>query len=374
MKKFYLVALAAVTMLLVGCTDVQTPETDTTKLYPAMNSTGDLWGYVDGKGNFVIPAMFESASGFSCGYAQVVIGDEVKFIDKKGKIQSTMSFDYATDFYYGYSTILLDENVGLLSKDLTMAISPYYFNLGLMGDNGLIAAKFDEDAKFSYLNSKGETKIPAMFDAADQFKDGLAIIQMNEKYGAINKTGEFIIQPTHKYPLNNMGEGLVSYVDKNDKMGILNSKGEIVVSAIYEQIGSISDGMIPYVGKSKCGYMDKTGNVIIPELYYEVWPFYEGYAWVKQSSSSNYTCVDKEAKIVFMLSKEDTPVTGFHNGLALVQTKNGYKYVDTTGALVYSWSNSRDDMTPKHNIEDNEIAPSFIKQEMMTNHFDSRKL
>lgn len=380
MKKIYFFALAVVATMFVACSnETETPMTDTSKLYPAKDATGEYWGYINNKGKFVIQPMFEEATGFSCGYAQVVLGEALQFIDKKGKVQPVMSLDYASDFYYNYATIVLDGNMGLLNTKFDMSIQPFYYNLGLMGDNGLVSALMDDDSKYSYVNAKGETKIAPMYDYADAFNDGLAIVALGGKYGAINKAGEFLIQPTHQNPLLNMGEGLIAYVDKSGKFGIMDAKGNLIVPAMYTNLTSVSDGMIGFWSKTKCGYLNTKGEVVIPDMYFSITPFYEGYAWVKQSEKSTIACINKKNEVVFYLLKDEVPVGGFHNGLALIATQKGYKYIDTKNSIVYSWSpEEMDDIdlyAPKTVQEYENVDELKIMSEMdMTLHFDSRKL
>ena len=375
MKKIFFAALAVVATMFVGCKDWQTPEGDQTKLWPAVS--GDQWGYIDAKGNIAITPMFDQAGTFSCGYAQVVTDGDHKFIDKKGNWQATPSYDYAETFYYNYSTIRLDGNYGLMDNKLQMALQPYFAGLGTMGDNGLVAAVREGSNKVEYINAKGETKIAAMYDGAQQFLDGVAVVTMGSKQGAINKAGEFTIQPTYEYGLWNMSEGLLCYVDKNEKCGILDKNGNIVVSPIYYDLGNVSDGLIQTVGKVKCGYMNKKGEIVIPEIYYSTYPFYEGQAWVKQSEEEDgaWMSIDKKNSVVFYLAKGEYPVTGFHNGLALVETEDGYKYVNKSGSLVYSWTYDSEWYAPKKaKREQMSFRERMEEFNNMTLHFDSRKL
>ena len=367
MKKIYFLVMAVVATLFVACSDTHTPETDTSKLYPAMDPSGEMWGYIDAKGQFVIQPMFDQVNGFSCGYAKVILNGETKFIDKKGKIQPTMSYDMATDFYHNYSTILLDERMGLLGTNMSLAIQPFYSALGLMGDNGLIAAQMGDDDKYQYINTKGDIKIAPMFDSADDFNDGVAIIALGGKYGVINSKGDFTIQPTYKHRLWNMGTGLVGFND-NDKMGFMDANGNMIVAAIYNNLGVVSEGMIQCQSKTKWGFLDTKGNVVIPELYQSAYDFHEGCAWVCQSENSAIACINKKNEVLFYLLKEEAPVTGFHNGLALIRTKTGFKYIDKKNNFIYTWSNEGGSYL---------FAPKKVQgQDLddMTLHFDSSKL
>ena len=387
MKKIYFVALTIMASMFTGCSLFEggTPETSTTKLYPAMDASAENWGYIDNKGNFVIAPMFDDVEGFSCGYARVLMGEDYKFINTKGQFQTTPSFDWAESFYNGYAVVGLDENCGLMKKSFDMTIQPYFYRLNGMGDNGLIAAKRTNDGKYEYVDAKGDTKIAAMYDGADSFQDGVAIIVLGNKFGAINKAGEFTIQPTYEYGLWNMTEGLVGFYDKNEKAGFMDKNGNIIVPAIYYEVGYASDGLIAYSGKEKVGFLNKKGEIVIPEMYYWAWSFTEGLAWVKQNEDSKYwQCINKENQVVFRLAENESPSTGFHNGLALVRVDSedgyGYKYVDVNGMLVYSWKKtySDDDYYEEWGAPKKAQKRDFKSEKKafldMTLHFDSRKL
>lgn len=377
MKKIFYVALAIVATMFVACKDQQTPEGDTTKLWPAQ-AGGEEWGYIDAKGNMVISAMYDEVEEFSCGAARVWFDGDLLFINKKGARQTTPSYDYAYVFYYNHAVVGLDDKEGLMNNKFDMTIQPYFYELGCMGDNGLLTAKRESNSKVEYLNAKGETKIPAMFDAADDFLGGVAVVTMGSKKGAINKAGEFTVQPTYEYGLWNMGKGLLGYGDKNGKCGILDKNGNIVVSPIYYGLDVVSDGLIIIKGKDKYGYINTKGENVIPEIYYNALPFYEGQAWVKQAEDGAWMSIDKKNSVVFYLAKEESPVGGFHNGLALIRTEDGYKYVNKSGALVYTWTLENDDdydWAPKKAQREQMSFRERMKEfHNMTLHFDSRKL
>ena len=85
--------------------------------------------------------------------------------------------------------------------------------------------------------------------------------------------------------------------------------------------------------------------------------------------------IDKKNSVVFYLAKGEYPVTGFHNGLALVETEDGYKYVNKSGSLVYSWTYDSYDWAPKKaKREQMSFRERMEEFNNMTLHFDSRKL
>ena len=86
------------------------------------------------------------------------------------------------------------------------------------------------NGKFGFINNKGEIAIPASFDNAYGFSEGLAPVKSNGKWGYINRSGEFVIQP--KY---DGAEGFINGVAQ-----ISNYNGE---------------------DQSEC-YIDKKGNML----------------------------------------------------------------------------------------------------------------
>ena len=388
MKKSFFIAFIAITIMFVGCQENHlTPQTDQSKLYPAVNPNTEKWGFIDNKGNFVIPAKYDEVSSFSCDYALVSLGNDWRFIDKNASIQMSPKFDWANQFYYGYSTFYMDGYYGLMNTNFEMTIHPSFDDLSYcMSHNGLIPAKRDDDSYYEYVNAKGETIIPAKFDYASDFIDDVATVWVGNKCAAINKSGEFTIQPTSEYiEMYPMGKGLVLVYDEDEKAGVLDKNGKMVVPTIYYGIFyEISDDMILYCTREqKWGYLNLKGEDVLNAEYYDAFPFHEGKAWVKLTEDGKWFIIDKSGKILFGLDNgeqpydwdfEFYPVTGFHNGLALVKTKSGYKYVNESGEFVYEWS--YDENKSPEKMQSASTKSIDMKKELhnMTLHFDSRQL
>ena len=58
-----------------------------------------------------------------------------------------------------------------------------------------------------------------------------ALVRQNDKFGYINKTGNFSIEPQYKVA-KNFSDGLAA-VEKDGKWGFINTKGEMVIAPIY---------------------------------------------------------------------------------------------------------------------------------------------
>ena len=75
-----------------------------------------------------------------------------------------------------------------------------------------------------------------------------ALVRQNDKFGYINKTGNFSIEPKYKVA-KNFSEGLAA-VEIDGKWGFINTKGEIIIiihqSCIQEQF--VTKFVIPSKG------------------------------------------------------------------------------------------------------------------------------
>lgn len=373
-KSFFYAAMLAVAVVFVGCKDTQTPETDTTKLWPAMS--GELWGYIDANGKLAISPMYKSVCNFSCGYGRVWLTNSTTpyFIDTKGKMQQA-SFDGAGDFYYKYSRIEMNNLDGLMNTSFDFTCQPMFYGLGRMSENGLVSAKLTSKDKWGYVNAKGENKIPAMYDYAGTFEGGVAVVGIGSKCGAINTKGDYVIQPMYD-DLEAIGHGMIAFV-QNDKIGLMNAGGKVVVQPIYEGLGYLVDNdLIPAYRNDKCGFINKSGDEKIAFVYDACSSFYEGYAVVYQNDVERV--IDTKGNIVMTIPEGDEIYSAMHNGLALVRSyqDNGdrvYKYVDKDYKVVYQWIIEANPgwSAPAKKVSRQERLKNLVEE---TIHFDSRNL
>jgi len=60
-----------------------------------------------------------------------------------------------------------------------------------------------------------------------RFRNGVAIVWINNKYGLINKEGEVIVSPRFKY-LEMVSDELIRVTDEKKGIGYMNYNGEFV--------------------------------------------------------------------------------------------------------------------------------------------------
>ena len=200
MKKALFMACALVAgFALTSCdSDRLTPTGDTTKLWIAGEDDSNLLGYINGSGKMVIPANYQTAYNFSCGWALVKEDGEYMYIDANGKAAKNMpeADTYYNYFYYNLVTFKIDGLLGKWNNNFKEVVPAEYKSLGMNTDAGLMW--FSEDGKeYGFLNEQGKQVIEPQFSFCSSFEDGICVVGVNKtvdsqterRYGVIDTDG-----------------------------------------------------------------------------------------------------------------------------------------------------------------------------------------
>lgn len=182
-------------------------------------------------------------------------GKEVFLIDTTGKElfhfeqDALFLLEYLGEgYFYAVSADFKDKFI--INQEGKRLFSVPYDNIGKCSD-GLfrVSKRVDGISKDGYINTKGEEVIPVQFDEAEDFSEGLAVVSIAPgKYGFIDKSGTFVIEPTYKF-CHSFHEGLASVRNENG-YGYINQKGEAVIPLQYQNAGNFVDGL-SYVTESE---------------------------------------------------------------------------------------------------------------------------
>lgn len=123
------------------------------------------YGYINNKEELVIPTIYDDADPFSEGLAAVEKADKYMVIDQKGEIIYTLPRNQLFDGLYQNGLILVVKD-----RD------------GNWWDS--------DDQKYGYLDTEGNVVIDFIYDDADDFEDGIAEVEKNDREFCINTKGE----------------------------------------------------------------------------------------------------------------------------------------------------------------------------------------
>ena len=152
-----------------------------------------------------------------------------------------------------------------------------YDNAGDYFSEGLAVVELN--GKYGFIDKSGKVVIPIKYDDAWSFSEGLAEVSLNWKYGFIDKSGKVIIPIKYDYAWS-FSEGLAK-VTLNWKYGFIDKSGKVIIPIKYDDAWAFSEGLAKVKLNGKWGFIDKTGKVVIPIKYDYAWNFSEGLAEVK---------------------------------------------------------------------------------------------
>jgi len=182
------------------------------------------------------------------------------------------------------------------------------------------------DSPQKLIDGKFKVVIKHQFDAAESFReDGLARVQLNGKYGVINRAGKAVVpiqydRIVHDFTLK---EGLVPVQLFREQGGpkteyIDISSGKSIIPDKYEDVGGFSEGFVAVSLNGKWGFIDRTGKELVPPKYDGAHHFSEGLAAVLLDGKWGY--IDRTGKEVIPIKYDAAGL--FRNGKANVSVNH----------------------------------------------------
>jgi hypothetical protein len=178
----------------------------------------DLNGYINSKGDIVIPFKYYNAESFFEGLAKVSDGKKFGFINKNDKLVIPFQYDKAFSFANGLAVVYQSSKCGYINKVGKLVI-PTIYDFCKSFSEGLAAVQIQSD--WGYINEFGKLVITPKFGIAFDFSGGLAAVyphskELNIHLKYFNYTNSSFSLPDNYFPFN------ISYI---------NRKGEYVFKA-----------------------------------------------------------------------------------------------------------------------------------------------
>ncbi len=180
--------------------------------------------------------------------------------------------------------------------------------------------------KTGYKDENGNIVIPAKYDFAGPFSEGLAAVKINGKWGFIDKTDKLVIPAKYDAAWSFL-EGLAR-VRINGKFGFIDKTDKLVIPAKYDAVSDFYDGLALVEINGKYGFIDKADKLVIPAKYDDAWSFSEGL--VRVQINGKWGFIDKTDKVVIP-AIYDYVWDDFKNGKARVELNGREFYIDKNG-------------------------------------------
>ena len=145
------------------------------------------------------------------------------------------------------------------------------------------------DRKRGYVNiNTGKIVIPAQYQRAWNFSEGIAAVYKDGLVSFINESGQLALPVTFpiRYELNfdeiafQFHNGLCVMRTMDNKWGLINTQGEWVVEPVYNTIDAPFHSYRRVYDDTHCGLIDANGHFVLPVVYDEIRYASDGKGWI----------------------------------------------------------------------------------------------
>jgi len=248
----------------------------TDKIYDFKNGVAfirqdDLIGLIDVAGKVIVEPKFLKIKKFINGYAKIQETGKWGLIDVKGQYFVKPVYDAISNVYGGNVTAKKGEIHGLIVAGEFKGVEGAQKIWDFSRNNKITHAKKND--KIGFIDSKGNWIVEPVYDKVRSFKNGLAPVCKEKKWGYIDLTGKVVI------PLKYRDAELFS-----------------------------NDGLAPVKSSKLWGFIDKEGKEVIEQKYV--------------ITTGGFSLFQKNIE------------KGFINGLARVKYKKTWGFINTKGELL----------------------------------------
>ncbi len=261
------------------------------------------WGCVDSFGNTVIDFIYDALDKFDeRGRARIIYNGKFGIIDCGGRIIIPPAYDYLYPFASLSVTVArLGNKYGAIDLNGSVAI-PFDYNYIYSFNNSPTTVAY-KDNKFSIISTDGHSLSDKKYSYIEEFKHGSALAY-SSGYGYIDHMGNEIIPCIHSEV--KQGTALSIFLKKDGKWALYSPFGENLTGYIYTNAGEFENGLsavsINDGTSNKYGYVNDSGDVIIPFKYTTAQKFKYGKAIVSLGSSYGIIDIEDRAVIPFEYS------------------------------------------------------------------------
>jgi hypothetical protein len=276
------------------------------------------WCYMDLAGEIVIITEADKLRNFSDDMAIIIrevedqqIGEMYGYINSKGEIVADTKFYAATDFIDGLAWVVEKDRRGYINKSGEYVMEFEEYNFGYPFFEDLAAMSDSRDIVFGYINRKGEKVIDFEYDEVRNFSDGLAAVNIEGKFGFINKHGDMVIQPQWEFALDFVdGHCFVGLPQPGyiPIWGVINRAGTLLKGFEYNDVRQFNDGI--GVGRKDDTYyfIDLMGEPLFGQSFSYAEGFSKGLAWASIHQEEKYGFIDPTGNFVITIPKADVMV------------------------------------------------------------------
>ncbi len=156
------------------------------------------------------------------------------------------------------------------APSVVKANSSTSFELADDFSEGLAAVEIDD--KWGFIDRSGTIVVSPQYDSAMDFSEGLAAVSVNDKWGFIDQSGTIVIpielpsQYIAKGVFPSFKEGYV-HIKVGDKWGFIDQSGNFIITPQFDYANGFKEGLATVKINDKWGFIDRSGKIVIAPLF-----------------------------------------------------------------------------------------------------------
>lgn len=183
--------------------------------------------------------------------------------------------------------------------------------------------------KLGYISKSGETVIPFEYEEGGKFKAGLAIVGKNSLYGTIDRTNKEMLAIKYEY-VGELKDALQLVADTMH-YGYANSKGEIEIELKYSSASDFSNGTAVVELDNKKGILDINGNIVVPFENDWIENFNE-FGHARARKDSVYGIYNRQSGMLMPFEFQN--IGEFSDSMAMLVKGDQFGYLNSMGEIV----------------------------------------
>lgn len=333
--------------------------------YIAVKKDG-VWGFISVADNGAeqIPCQYEAVHPFKEELAAVLVSGMWGFIDKKNEMVVRAQYTLVQDYFNGICIVEFEENgkeyIGAIDtqgtlkfkfeknnqikeiydfyeENLAKAKGIKYETYAIDSDGNIVLENISDtggrggpEDPFFFFDENSGLCIQEYFDESVYAKQGKVSESKATFYGAFDKNGAWVIEPTIKTydeatEANSRiidGEDIVdgsAIGEKDGKEGFITPGGGTTVEYRYDSIRHLSGNCYLVTVNDKEGIVLPNNKIVVPIQYERIANYEKGFP-VFVESDGRRGCIDAQGNWILTIAKDDE-YEAFRNGIAFVYSE-----------------------------------------------------
>lgn len=289
------------------------------------------FGYINQHSEIIINPMFELGLSYGCGCIPVKAQDKWGVIDKQGNFVISPRYDdiESSGFVNDVCIVSVNEKLGIITTDGTYLVPPRYQDLSYAG-NGLWS--FQENGRYGYMDLKGRIVVEPIYQYAFPFRSNIALVEtLTQERAFIDTKGNLLFNRFFSDAYS-FSEG-IACVKINNHFSFINEQGNEVLSVKMDSVTNFTEEKAPILRGGKWGFINRSGEIIIPCEYDDVNTFEFGMASVFN--------IQREQAVITPENRTILPFFDYYGviinkyGLIEVEHNGEYGYMTSEGEWLY---------------------------------------